>query len=73
MSTTVSALELPPLERATDRLERAAGTAHACFDDLALPDWQSFRESRLRFLERSAPNEPAGSHAGLPTGRSDGR
>jgi hypothetical protein len=73
MSTTASALELPPLERATDRLERAAGTAHACFDDLALPDWESFRQNRSRFLDRSAPSESAGAHVGLPTGRSDGR
>jgi hypothetical protein len=73
MSTTVSALELSPLERATDRLERAASSAHACFDDLALPDWESFHRSRSRSLDRSAHSESAGALVSLPTRRGDRR
>jgi hypothetical protein len=71
-TTTVSALELPSLERATGRLERTAGTAHACFDDLAAPDWQAFRQRRPRFLHQTSPSESTAAEAGLPTGRRDG-
>lgn len=72
MPTTTSALGMLPLERATDRLERSAGSAQDCFDDLAAPGWDSFRQSRARFLDRAAAGEPAGSQIGLPTGRRDG-
>jgi hypothetical protein len=72
MPTITSALEVPPLERATDRLERSAGAAQDGFDDLGAPGWDAFRRSRARFLDRAAASTPAGSQIGLPTDPRDG-
>lgn len=72
MSTTTFPPYPPALERATGRLERAAGTAQACYDDLAAPDWQSFRQSRSRFLRRTGPSDSTATEAGLPTERRNG-
>jgi hypothetical protein len=72
MSTTTTVREVPALERATDRLERAAGTAHACFDDLAAPGWDVFLQSRARFLDRPAPGGFAGAKVGLSAERRHG-
>jgi hypothetical protein len=43
------------MERARDRLRRAADTSGACYDDMAVPRWDSFRVSRARFLAQAEP------------------
>lgn len=58
-----------PLQRARARLHQSAGTAHACYDDLAAPNWASFRSSRARFLGRPARGERPDAEVAPPNGR----
>jgi hypothetical protein len=66
MSTTTAVDQSSSLKRASDRLHGLAGTAEACYDDLAAPSWESYRRSRERFLDRRAARESARAMIGLP-------